>query len=202
MTGTIDDTFMVTDPGAHGPGRRLALDEAAALVEQAKGVLIFRYSIGPEAAFSLMELWAAEAVVDVGDIAGAVVRDICQGQELADPRLVRWLEERLRHEAAATRVTAEPEPEPGHGQGPGADAVVVAVDHSDVSLDAVVEAVRGAARLGVPLELTVSPHVLPETSEATRAQLMQRMDLAVELARSLEPGVEVRLPRDNPLSGG
>lgn len=200
MTGTIDDTFMVTDPGGRGPGRRLALDEAAALIEQAKGVLIFRYSIGPEAALSLMELWAAEADVAVGDIAGAVVRDICQGQELADPRLVRWLEERLRHEATAMRLAAEPEP--AHVQGPGTEAVVAAVDHSDVSLDAVVEAVRSAARLGVPLELTVSPHVLPETSEATRAQLMQRMDLAVELARSLEPGVEVRLPRDNPLSGG
>ena len=76
--------------------------------------------------------------------------------------------------------------------------VEVALDNSDHALDDVVEAAERAAGLGVPLQITVD-HV-PGTAHADprRTHLMQRLDLAVELARSAAPGVEVRLPVDNP----
>ncbi len=122
MTGTTD-----AQPFADGAkqqrglsGFTTAATPPSALIEQTKGVLIFRYAISAEAAYSLMELWAAEADTTVEELAHAVVHEICQGDRSApsDATLVRWLEERLRHEfpgvttaPAAQEVTAEPSPE-------------------------------------------------------------------------------------------
>lgn len=100
MTGIIDDTFAVSGSAKdRGPDQgRLAA--SAALLEQAKGVLIFRYAINADTAYSLLELWAAEVGVSVDEVADAVVHQICQGDhaQASNQRTVRWLEERLRHE--------------------------------------------------------------------------------------------------------
>ena len=72
----------------------------AALVEQAKGVLIFRYGIDAYGALRQLQTWADEAGTTVEDVAHALVFAICQGVEVgpSDTRLARWIEERLRHE--------------------------------------------------------------------------------------------------------
>lgn len=99
MTGTIDAS---PDRESAEPYRRLAAAGPAspALIEQAKGVLIFRYGIPAEAAQSLLELWAAETDSDVDQVAHAVIHEICQGDRSvpSEPALVRWLEDRLRRE--------------------------------------------------------------------------------------------------------
>jgi hypothetical protein len=73
------------------------------------------------------------------------------------------------------------------------EPVVAVVDHSLTSLDGVLDAARQAARLGVPLELRFAE----ELAGPARAHLYQRLDLAVELARAVEPGVPVQLPSSN-----
>jgi hypothetical protein len=191
MTGTIDDAYPIQGgAGQHGPTH---FSDDAALLEQAKGVLIFRYSISADAAHSVLELWAAEAAVPTCVVARAVVHDICQGDSTgtADPRLVRWLEDRLRHELPGAECDGSTEPSP----------VTVAVDSSDSSLDTVVDAAREADRRGVPLEVTTE-RVHPDEAHDERAHLMQRLDLAVELARAVAPHIDVRLPRDNPFEPG
>lgn len=193
MTGTIDAASPL--PGALGATGPVAgfspFSTAAAVLEQAKGVLIFRYGIDALTAFSLLELWSAESGHGVDAIAQAMVHDICQGDRGAnsDPQLVRWLEDRLRHEFPG----AQPRPDVA------TVPVTVAVDHSSSSLDAVVEAARQAAREGVPLELTMEHLVVGDRAALSRAELMQRIDLAVEVAREVVPGLDVRVPADSQL---
>lgn len=193
MTGTIENgPFLSDDARPLRTARPRAGDlpddddfrritEAAALLEQAKGVLIFRYSIGACTAFRLVERWAEEAGVAIDTVAHALVHEICQGQhgEGSDPRFVRWLEDRLRREFPGDTYDLPAAVPP----------VRVAVDQSDCSLDRVVEAAREAARRCVPLEVTVAPESLQGVQ---RAQMTQRMELAVELARAVSPGLEVR----------
>ena len=102
MTGMIDDAFEMTE-SADPSGADQAfqqITETAALLEQAKGVLIFRYSIDACTAFRLIERWADEAGVGLETVAHALVHEICQGDqsEPSEPSFVRWLERRLRHE--------------------------------------------------------------------------------------------------------
>lgn len=205
MTGTIEDGFHLSgaDPWRSDPLRPDALPtdddlsaitEAAALLEQAKGVLIFRYSIGACTAFSLIEQWAEQTGTNINRVAHALVHDICQGDrtEPSDPRFVRWLEDQLRCEfpgqpyavSKALPPVLPPVPPP----------VTVAVDQTDSSLDGVVEAAREASRRCVPLEITADPQSL---RGILRPQIVQRMNLAVELARAVAPSVEVRLPEDD-----
>lgn len=163
-------------------GHEVRAISAGALVEQAKGVLIFRYSTDADTALSILELWADEGGVDLPALAFALVHDICQGgpgTSRSDPGLVRWLEDRLRHDRPHVTLGVVSEAIP----------VVVGVDHSYSALDALVAGARDAARLGVPLEI----HYDLDKSPLSRAQLMQRVDLAVELARAIEPGVVIRL---------
>lgn len=77
------------------------------------------------------------------------------------------------------------------------DPVVVEVDGSQSSLDAVAAAARRAARLGVPLEIRIDNHA-ELVHDLGRAQLIQRLDLAVEVARAAEPDLVVRLPAGDP----
>jgi hypothetical protein len=104
VTGIIDAHPMTDGAEPHRGPRGLAgftpTSVPTALIEQAKGVLIFRYAIAADAAYSLLELWAAQTDATVDDVAHAVVHEICQGDRTvpSDPGLVRWLEERLRHE--------------------------------------------------------------------------------------------------------
>lgn len=109
MTYTVHGTAArgyPDEPSGDRPGQH-------AVVEQATGALIFRYSISSEAAASLMELWAAEAGVPPSAVARAVVLDICQGlpDTGSDPWLVRWLEDRLRQEV--TLGSRRPVRDPG-----------------------------------------------------------------------------------------
>lgn len=70
MTGIIDAHPIAEGAGSQrGPKGLTGFTATAyptALIEQAKGVLIFRYAIAAEAAYSLLELWAAQtdATVD------------------------------------------------------------------------------------------------------------------------------------------
>ena len=116
MTGMIDDSLRAPDgdgpllppavpqqPGDGPLGSAPAprqLTDTAALIEQAAGVLIFRFGIDAVTAKALMQLWAAEAGAQVEAVAHGLVHDICQGDRSGptDPHLVRWLEDRLRHE--------------------------------------------------------------------------------------------------------
>jgi hypothetical protein len=194
MTGTIDSAHPIPGGAGHrGPNQLGEISEDAALLEQAKGVLIFRYSIDADAAYSLIELWAAETGAASTAVAHAVVHEICQGHstDACDPQLVRWLEDRLRHEFPGVECDGGGEPSP----------VTVAVDSSDSSLESVVDAAREAARRGVPLEVTTE-RVHRDEPHDERAHLMQRLDLAVGLARAVAPQVDVRLPRDNPFEPG
>jgi hypothetical protein len=162
---------------------------AASLVEQAKGVLIFRYATDAVTAQRVVERWAAEAGVSIETVAHALVHDISQGSrsQHGDRHFIRWLEDRLRHEL------------PERLDEVASEAVTVAVDHSDSSLDAVLEAARTAARRGVPLEVTLDGASPYDAAGPQRTHLLQRIDLAVELARAVAPGLEVRLPPPNPL---
>lgn len=104
MTGTIDGADLTDE------GRSLSTDAlpddlsvtalTAALVEQAKGVLIFRYGIDGASALVLLRRWAEDSGSSVDDVAHALVFAICQGVEVgpSDTHLARWVEERLRHE--------------------------------------------------------------------------------------------------------
>jgi hypothetical protein len=102
MTGTIDGLDLA------GEGEPLSTDAipddlsvtalTAALVEQAKGVLIFRFGIDGDRALSLLRRWAEDSGASVEDVSHALVFAICQGVEVGptDTRLARWIEERLR----------------------------------------------------------------------------------------------------------
>ena len=186
MTETIDDAvWPASGEGRLDLNREIEqIGSATALLEQAKGVLIFRYGIDACSAFKLIERWAAAAKVGIEKVAHALVRGICQGDPAGstDRRLVRWLEDQLRHEFPEGEESPR-EPSP----------VTVAVDQFECSLDAVVQATRKAARLGVPLQITVAG-ALDAGPDPQRAHLAQRVDLAVELARSVSPAVEVRRP--------
>jgi hypothetical protein len=187
---TIDDAFPVSRlPGADalaaaGPGAaRQATHEAE--LEQAKGVLIFRYAVDADAAGRLLCLWSAGAGVPVHEVAHALVHDICHGDEseASNPLLVRWLEDRLRREIAPLDV----------GERTVEEQVKVAIDFTDASLDAVVEAARRAARRRIPLVLTVAEHL--RRTDPAGVRLLQRLELGAELARALEPDIEIRCPR-------
>ena len=87
---------------------------AATLMEQAKGVLIFRYGVDADTAAAQMNRWAAEAGEPVEAIAHAIVHDICQVDRVdaKAPWLVRWLEGQLRH----TSVSVHRQRVPRHDQ--------------------------------------------------------------------------------------
>ena len=193
MTGTMNDAFPVPEgAGSNEPDHEFdQITEAAALLEQAKGVLIFRYGIDADTAFALVERWAAEVDVRLATVAHAVVHEICQGDHSTptDPGLVRYLEEQLRREFPGVECETVADAVP----------VSVAIDHDESSLDRVADAAREAARRGVPLELTVDlpPHETGHEPDLGRAHLMQRIDLALELARAVSPGIEVRLSKEH-----
>ena len=157
---------------------------STALLEQAKGALAFRFGVDADTALAVMELWADQREVELTRIAYVLVHDICRGADsTSDRELVRWLEEQLRKDCPEIHLTVA-----------AGEPVVALVDHSLSSLDSVLDAARRAARLGVPLELQFAE----EVAGPARAHLYQRLDLAVELARAIEPGVPVRLPSLNP----
>jgi hypothetical protein len=107
MNGSIADTDISgsTEPPAEEllPESPSVTALTAALVEQAKGVLVFRYGIDSFRALTQLGRWADEAGTTVEDVAHALVFAICQGVEVgpSDTRLARWIEERLRHELDA-----------------------------------------------------------------------------------------------------
>jgi hypothetical protein len=99
MTGTIDDALRAPEP--EGPAEVAPfLTDTTAEIEQAAGVLIFRFGIDAATARELLRLWGAEVGVGVDALAQAMIHEICQGDRsrASDPHVVRWLEDRLRHE--------------------------------------------------------------------------------------------------------
>lgn len=78
------------------------------MVEQAKGVLMFRYGVSSYEALAVLGRWAAESGYTLSAIARAITLGVCQGRwgtDRGDAGLVRWLENRLRTElATATAV--------------------------------------------------------------------------------------------------
>lgn len=78
------------------------------MVEQAKGVLMFRYGVSSYEALAVLGRWAAESGYTLPAIARAITLGVCQGRwgtDRGDAGLVRWLENRLRTELAmATAV--------------------------------------------------------------------------------------------------
>jgi hypothetical protein len=159
---------------------------SGALVEQAKGMLVHRYGIAPQDAGRLLDLWAQEANVEARTVAATLIEDIAQSAShpARDPALVEWLTERLQGDC----------PELDLVTGVRGAPVTVEVDLSFSTVEAVVEAAREASRRGVPLELTTSAADAAGGPEHSRAHLMQQLDLAIELARAVEPGLVVRLP--------
>ena len=192
MTSMNPSTEATQVPTQRGIPHEVRPMTSGALLEQAKGVLIFRYSIDADTAQGVLELWAEESRTDLMALAVALVHDICQGSAPphSDAGLIRWLEGKLRQTCPEVHLTL----------GGTSAPVVVAVDCAYSSLDEVVVAARVAARRGVALEIRVAepgPGVPP-----SRTHLIQRIDLAVELARAVEPGLEVRLPASHLLSPG
>lgn len=80
------------------------------MVEQAKGVLMFRYGVSSYEALAVLGRWAAESGYALTVVARAITLGVCQGRwgtDRGDAGLVRWLENRLRTElvmAAAGRT--------------------------------------------------------------------------------------------------
>lgn len=183
MADTTDEGPSTRTRGTAAPslpgGRR-------ATVEQAKGVLIFRYGFEAGTALALMRQWSDDSGTPLEDVAAALVHEVGQGEDAGETSgpLVQWLHEQLRRQPPTI-----PEQRPGPGD--TAERVVVAVDESEASLDRVLSAAREAQARGVPLEL--EPHENPLT-ERHHARILQRLDSAVQLARTVAPGLDVRLP--------
>jgi hypothetical protein len=156
----------------------------AALLEQAKGALVLHYRIGAPTALRVLETWAEAAGTTLSAVVDALLHQVARDQEPLRGSLGAWLVEQL---GRPSPVRDEDWPDRAE-----VAQEVVTVDSSYTALDDVVAAARRAAARGVPLELT-----FPETGHGpARAQLLQRVDLAVELARAVEPGLDVRLPTE------
>jgi hypothetical protein len=75
-----------------------------AVIEQAKGVLMLRYGIGSYEALAVLGRWSQESGFSLSDVARAITHGVCQGRSGTpyEAGLVRWLEQRLRDDVAAT----------------------------------------------------------------------------------------------------
>ncbi len=73
-------------------------DDHTAVIEQAKGVLIYRFATDCATAEQMLGEWAAEAGVTVAAVAQTLVHEICRGRPCphAATWLVRWVEDRMR----------------------------------------------------------------------------------------------------------
>lgn len=84
------------------------------VVEQAKGALMLRYGIGARESLAVLDRWACEAGVAVGEVSTALVHGICLGQVAPETAgLVRWLEQRMRGDIGDVRAQDE-----GAAEGP------------------------------------------------------------------------------------
>jgi hypothetical protein len=167
-------------PSPREPGERLD-PPGGVLLEQAKGALMLHYRISALTASRVLETWAAAVGTTESAVVDALVHEVCRAERPAPGSLGAWLHVQLRH----------PCPVPDSA-GPDLGPVSVTVDTSYSALQGVVTAARRAAARGVPLQIS-----FPDVEHgAARAQLLQRLDLAVEIARAVEPGVLVRLPTD------
>lgn len=77
------------------------VDPEAVLVEQAKGVLIFRYGVTSYEALGVLLRWSHESGSELVEVARALTHGVCQGRTGQASRaswLVRWVEQRLRND--------------------------------------------------------------------------------------------------------
>jgi hypothetical protein len=80
------------------------LDPALALVERAKGALMYHYGIDSRQALAVLGGWARRSRTSVATVAHALLGGICEGDPLTEVRqrtLVRFLEAQLRCGAPA-----------------------------------------------------------------------------------------------------
>lgn len=93
------------------PGPRV-IDANRPVVERAKGVLMMRYGIDSYQAFAVMVRWSRLTRTPVLTIAQTLLRGICEGNpqtEIRQHKLIRWLEDQLRHGGpVATRIPPAP----------------------------------------------------------------------------------------------
>ncbi len=79
------------------------LEPQAAVVEQAVGVLMFRYGLGSYEALGVLARWSHDACVDVPELSRILMHGICLGRIDTEDRratLVRWLVQRMRTDPA------------------------------------------------------------------------------------------------------
>ncbi|HEU4514897.1 MAG TPA: ANTAR domain-containing protein [Nocardioidaceae bacterium] len=82
-----------------------------AVLEQAKGVLMFRYGIGSFEALAVLERWSHETGETLANLSRAITHGICQGHSNPTPDnefLVRWLEQQFR-QPLSTDIAHAPE---------------------------------------------------------------------------------------------
>jgi hypothetical protein len=96
-----DDPDRPSEAGRSLPARPAGRDDAEALVEQAKGVVMFCRGIGADDAGRVLVEWSVEWDVPTATVARILVQDICQGvtsisSDKTHRDLIRWLENRLR----------------------------------------------------------------------------------------------------------
>lgn len=86
-----------------------ALDSRAP-IEQAKGVLMLRYGIDADHAFSMLVQWSNDTNTKLSALAEALTKVVGGGANLADPPLetARQLVEQLRGPGASTTDTVAP----------------------------------------------------------------------------------------------
>ena len=76
----------------------------AAVVEQAKGVLMLRYGIGSYEALAVLDRWSRESGFSLREVSRGLTHGVCQGYNghtAYEQGLVRWLEQRLREDPTA-----------------------------------------------------------------------------------------------------
>ncbi len=96
-------------------------NDAAVVIEQAKGALMLHYGIAADTALDVLGGWARAGDVDTVTIAETVMGVISQrGQESAAdarPALVRWVRAQLRHSNGPPLATQDMSGSSGIGRG-------------------------------------------------------------------------------------
>lgn len=88
------------DPVAHLQQENDQLREAIdsrAVIEQAKGALMWRFGLDPEAAFAVLRRWSQDSNAKLRLVADTLVNTVCRDDPRppADPALADWLRQQV-----------------------------------------------------------------------------------------------------------